>query len=137
MLYYDAAAAADDDDEICLGPVTRRPVGQLGWGGSHARLRPMWDKLRLRGMGAVFGRALVAPRWTSQQDPVVGNWCRLSASAGDPGAPSWWPGRDGRCQGSLCGEDQLNLSRELQLGQVGRDLVNTTFFSSSFFAFGT
>ena len=34
-------------------------------------------------MGTVFGRALVAPKWISQQDPVVGSWCCLSAGAGD------------------------------------------------------
>ena len=44
----------------------------------------MWGRLQLQSMGTVFGRALVAPKWTRQQDPVVGNWCRLSAGAGDP-----------------------------------------------------
>ena len=77
-------------------------------------------------MGTVFGRALVAPRWTSQQEPVVGNWSRLSASGGDTGAPSWWSSRDSRCQGSLHGEPQLTLNRELQLGQVGWGLLINT-----------
>ena len=34
-------------------------------------------------MGTVLGRARVAPTWVSQQDPVAGSWCRLSAGAGD------------------------------------------------------
>lgn len=69
-------------------------------------------------MGAVLGRALVAPRWTSQQEPVVGNWSRLSASAGDTGAPPGPPGRDSWRQGGHGGEDERSL-RELRWGQVG------------------
>lgn len=85
----------------------------------------MWDTLWLQAMGTVCGRALVAPRWTSKQEPVVGNWSRLSASAGDAGAPSRWSGRDSGCQGSLCREDKLSLNRELELGQVGWDSTPT------------
>lgn len=79
----------------------------------------MWDKLWLQAMGTVCGKALVAPKWTSKQEPVVGNWSRLSASAGDAGAPSWWSGRNSGYQGGLHGEDKLSLNRELHLGQVG------------------
>lgn len=85
-------------------------------------------------MGAVLGRALVAPRWTGQQEPVVGNWSRLSASAGDTGAAPGPPGRDGRRQGGGGGEDEPSL-RELRRGQVGWDSVNTRLrlpFSSAF-----
>ncbi|XP_029809053.1 protein kinase C and casein kinase substrate in neurons protein 2 isoform X1 [Suricata suricatta] len=59
-------------------------------------------------MGTVFGRTLSAHRW---------NWSHLSASAGDAGAPAWWPHGDSWCQGSLPGEDQLSLSTGL--GPVG------------------
>lgn len=75
-------------------------------------------------MGAVLGRALVAPRWTGQQEPVVGNWSRLSASAGDAGAAPGLPGRDGRRPGGR-GEDVPSL-RELRRGQVGRDPCQRT-----------
>lgn len=70
-------------------------------------------------MGAVFGRALVAPEGTSQQEPAVGNWSCLSTSGGDAGAAHWWPGRDSTWRRTLCGEDRLRL------GQVGCSSVNT------------
>lgn len=85
-------------------------------------------------MGAVLGRALVAPRWTSQQEPVVGNWSRLSASAGDTGASPGLPGRDGRRQGGCGGEDEPSF-RELRRGQVGWDScqhASPSPFSSAF-----
>lgn len=90
----------------------------------------MWDTLWLQAMGTVCGRSLVAPRWTSKQEPVVGNWSRLSASAGDAGTLSWWSGRDSGCQGSLRGEDKLSLNRKLELGQVGWDSTPTPFAGS-------
>ncbi|XP_053082862.1 protein kinase C and casein kinase substrate in neurons protein 2 isoform X2 [Acinonyx jubatus] len=77
----------------------------------------MWVELWLQAMGTVFGRALVAPTWTSKQEPVVGNWPHLSASAGATDAPPWWSCRDNWSQGSLPGEDKLRLIR--QLGLVG------------------
>lgn len=87
----------------------------------------VWDKLRLQGMGAVWGRALVAPSWPRQQKPAVGSWAHLSASADNAGAQPWWSvgdtGARPRRQRCLCGEDVLSL-RELKLGQVSWDSVN-------------
>lgn len=73
----------------------------------------MWAEQWLQAMGTVFGRALVALRWMSTQEPVVGNWSHLSASAGDAAAPSWWFPGDSWCQGSPTGEDKLSLQREV------------------------
>lgn len=87
----------------------------------------MWDTLWLWAMGTVCGRALVAPRWTGKQEPLVGNWSQLSASVGDADAPSWWSSGDSGHQGSLHGDDKTSLNRELELGQVGWDSATHAF----------
>lgn len=109
-------------------PAARRPAAQHGRELTCTSL-PVRDQLRLRTMGAVFGRTLVVPGWTSQQESGPGSWSRLCASAGDAGALHWWSCWDGRWQGSHPGEAELSLA-ELKLGQVGWDTPSTAVCSS-------
>lgn len=109
-------------------PAARRPAAQHGRELTCMSL-PVRDQLRLRAMGAVFGRTLVVPGWTSQQESGLGSWSRLCASAGDAGALHWWSRWDGRRQGSRPGEAELSLA-ELKLEQVGWDTPSAAVCSS-------
>lgn len=103
-------------------PAARRP--RSVWGrAANARWLPVWDKLRLQGVGQC-GAGPCGPHMAQPAGTAVGNWSRLSASAGGAGACPWWRGRDSRCHGRLRGEDKLSL-REPTLWQVGWDSVNT------------